>query len=203
MTIQKETPETLPFADIAKVEIAAENELLTLTPAAADVSDFAGEPEPEKPKRTRNRKPKTIPTPPPFVSDENLFTSAPAEAANAPEIGDGTKVALSDLIAGKTLVNSFDKIMGVLVCLGVNNFTDYKLKPSEMAATPDEKKILEPAISGLAKKLKLDFSNPWIAVTVCVVAVYGSKVAERINFTDEMFEEKPKRVRKPKTVNNE
>jgi hypothetical protein len=72
--------------------------------------------------------------------------------------------------------------MSVVLPLALNNLAGTKLKPSDLKLTADEKKQLKPSIEACAKTIPINFSNPWIALGITALAVYGAKTVDKINF---------------------
>lgn len=180
--------------DTSKIETLEKttDENLILVQPPAELESFS-KPEPEQPQKPeKQKKPKRFTPPPvqPILGDNDLFSKEPEKQPEQSQTT--TKVTLDTLVSGSVLVNTFDKIMSVIVPLGINKFTDFKIKPSDVAATKDEKKVLEPVVTECAKTLPIDFSNPWVALVFCVFGIYGGKVAEKINFSDDIFGEDKK-----------
>lgn len=177
--------ENLTNYDLTEIS-ETENE----TPAA---ESFFKEPEiiPEKKKRGR---PTKTPTPPadkkPFgmtETDEQTFLDQEQNEEflkndDAISSLEDTKISLNNLLPGDTLIVVLDKLMSVVLPLALNNIAGTKLKPSDLKLTAEEKKQLKPSIEACAKTIPINFSNPWTALGITALAVYGAKTMDKINF---------------------
>ena len=154
--------------------------------------NFFKEPEIKEEKKKRGRPSKT-PAPPapskPFgmtESDEQTFIDQEDNEefikADTGSTIDDTKISLNNLLPGDTLIVVLDKLMSVVLPLALNNLAGTKLKPSDLKLTADEKKQLKPSIEACAKTIPINFSNPWIALGITALAVYGAKTVDKINF---------------------
>jgi hypothetical protein len=153
--------------------------------------NFFKEPEIKEEKKKRGRPSKT-PTPPPaskpfgmtetdeqtFIDQEDNEEFIKADTGTI----DDTKISLNNLLPGDTLIIVLDKLMSVVLPLALNNLAGTKLKPSDLKLTADEKKQLKPSIEACAKTIPINFSNPWIALGITALAVYGAKTVDKINF---------------------
>jgi hypothetical protein len=188
MTIEKtlideiEQIENLTSYDLNEI---SEND----TPAA---ENFFKEPEIKEEKKKRGRPQKT-PVPPPdkkpfgmTETDEQTFIEQEFNEdfikADEGSTLDDTKLNLSNLLPADTLLVVIDKLMSVVLPLALNNLAGTKLKPSDLKLTADERKQLKPSIEACAKTIPINFSNPWVALGITAVAVYGAKTVDKINF---------------------
>lgn len=154
--------------------------------------NFFKEPEIKEEKKKRGRPSKTPPPPPaskPFgmtETDEQTFIDQEDNEefikADTGSTIDDTKISLNNLLPGDTLIIVLDKLMSVVLPLALNNLAGTKLKPSDLKLTADEKKQLKPSIEACAKTIPINFSNPWIALGITALAVYGAKTVDKINF---------------------
>lgn len=183
----------LPIDELKNFEAIPDDQLLNLTGEDNEIlSDtFAKEPPPEpvKPER-KKREPKTPPKAqePPQVNifNDEEYSKEPGPQPG-PQPGPTTKVNVADIIDSELAVDLFDKLMSVLVPMGLNAVGDMKLKPSDMAATHKEKQTLKGPVHNALRTLNLDLSNPWVALSFTVVVIYGGKAAVKVNFEDEDF----------------
>jgi len=154
--------------------------------------NFFKEPEIKEEKKKRGRPSKT-PAPPPASkpfgmteTDEQTFIEQDENEefikADTGSTIDDTKISLNNLLPGDTLIIVLDKLMSVVLPLALNNLAGTKLKPSDLKLTADEKKQLKPSIEACAKTIPINFSNPWIALGITALAVYGAKTVDKINF---------------------
>jgi hypothetical protein len=157
---------------------------------APGLDNFFKEPEPTPEKKKRGRPTKT-PTPPPiqkpFGLEENEQTFLDQEENEEFIKTDGstiddTKVNLSNLLPGDTLIIVLDKLMSVVLPLALNNLAGTKLKPADLKLTAEEKKQLKPAVEACSKTIPINFSNPWTALGITALAIYGAKTMDKINF---------------------
>jgi len=162
----------LEFGEIEKIK---DTELLEISKDVTE-SIFSKEPEQEKTIVSKEKKQRVTKEKKVFESvsndDDDLFTKSETET---------TKVKLNDLIQSNILIEMFDKLMTLILPLGLNA-VGMKIKPSDIAATREEKKTLEPVLFAATKTINLDFSNPWVSLAVTAVVIYGTKAAGKINF---------------------
>ncbi len=160
------------------------------TDAPAD-ENFFKEPEIKEEKKKRGRPSKT---PAPIIqkpfgmteTDEQTFLDQDDNEefikSDEGSILDDTKLSLNNLLPGDTLIIVIDKLMSIVLPLALNNLAGTKLKPSDLKLTAEEKKQLKPSIEACAKTIPINFSNPWTALAITAVAVYGAKTVDKINF---------------------
>ncbi len=153
--------------------------------------NFFKEPEIKEEKKKRGRPSKT-PAPPapakPFgmteTEEQTFLDQEENEDFIKTDAGtlDDTKLSLNNLLPGDTLIIVIDKLMSIVLPLALNNIAGTKLKPSDLKLTAEEKKQLKPSIEACAKTIPINFSNPWTALAITAVAVYGAKTVDKINF---------------------
>jgi len=183
------TQTKLPIDELKQFEQTDDKQLIDLTANLDEAAQsfFTETPEPTEEiptkKERKKREPKNpprVPTPEPV----NLFNDD--EFSTATATPENTKITLDKVVTGKVLINTFDKLMCLVLPLGLNA-AGIKLKPSEISLTNEEKKTLETVVTECAKTLPINFSNPWVALATCVIAIYGNKVVEKISFNDDNF----------------
>jgi hypothetical protein len=187
--------ETEPEAAEEKKEISAE-ELPKMTEIETPEDESYKDPEEEteeqapEPETSRKLPPKKK-TPPPveFPPTENqtdrVYFDNEQDAENAEQSATTSEAAtVASLFPGEALVTLLSKGLGVLIPLGINAMAGTKLTPKDFALTAEEKRTLKPAVENCAKQIPVNFENPWIMLGVSIVAIYGAKAAEVINFED-------------------
>lgn len=146
------------------------------------------EPEPEQQKTKKRGRPAKMSTPQvapepakPWGLDETEnFVNEP-QYISEPSL-ENVKLTLDNIIPGDVLLTVIDKAMSVLLPLALNTVAGTKLKPADFKLTAEEKKTLKPSLEACAKTIPINFSNPWVALGVTAVAVYGAKTVDKINF---------------------
>lgn len=184
------TQTKLPIEELKQFEQTDDKNLIDLTANLDDAAQsfFTPAPEPTEnepiKKERKKREPKNpprVPTPEPVnLFNDDEFSTAPPMAEQ------DTKITLDKVVTGKVLINTFDKLMCLVLPLGLGA-AGIKIKPSEISLTNEEKKTLEPVVTECAKTLPINFSNPWVALATCVIAIYGNKVVEKISFNEDSF----------------
>lgn len=184
--------ETTPGPEDKK-EINAE-ELPEITKIETPKDETYKDPEEETKEQTpaqetRRKLPPRKSTPPPVefppaqneservYSDEDQNSETVTETANE-------AATVASLFPGDALVTLLSKGLGVLIPLGINAMAGTKLTPKDFALTAEEKRTLKPAVENCAKQIPVNFENPWIMLGVSIVAIYGAKAADVINFED-------------------
>jgi hypothetical protein len=194
--------------DAATIDGAAIYDLTQIETDEPHFKEPAKQEEPQKKERAKRRPSKPVPPQNAQVfgeQDERTFLEQDEDThviQEEPNFESG-KVALSDLLPADTLIVVLDKIMSIVLPLGINKLAGTKLKPSDFKLTADEKKTLKPALEAAARTIPINFSNPWVALAFVGVAVYGAKAVGHINFDNldtETFdyEHEQKQTRKPR-----
>lgn len=185
-------PENL-IDEIEKIENQTTYDLTEISETNETNESFFKEPAPEPEKKKKGR-PNKQPAPPadqkPFgmtPSDEQTFLDQEQNEEflkndDASSSLDDTKITLNNLIPSDTLIVVIDKLMSVVLPLALNNLAGTKLRPSDLKLTAEEKKQLKPSLEACAKTIPINFQNPWVALGITAVAVYGAKAVDKINF---------------------
>lgn len=89
----------------------------------------------------------------------------------------GSSVALGGMLQGKLVVDLMDALLPSIIVLAFHRF-GLSVKKSSMQMTQGEKNTLGPIVDACLNSINLDFSNPWSALAVTLVVIYGSKAME-------------------------
>lgn len=98
----------------------------------------------------------------------------PGMAAGGPA---GSSVALGGMIQGKVAIDLMDALIPAVLVLLFHRF-GISVRKSQMQLTQGEKNTLEPIVSACLNSINLDFSNPWTALCVTLLVIYGGKALE-------------------------
>lgn len=181
MNKQEINPEL--FDQLNSMESKPVEELILINPAEANNVTFAKpEPEPVK-KETRGRKSnaekaaqgrQTQPAPKP---ETGPLPNQPQYVQNPQQ-----KMTLASLLPADSLIVVVDKGMSLLVPLLMNWASDSQLTPDDFKLNAEEKKILKEPLAHCAERIPINLENPWVALAVTAVAIYGGKALQNINF---------------------
>lgn len=89
----------------------------------------------------------------------------------------GSSVALGGMIQGKVAIDLMDALLPSIIVLAFHRF-GLSVKKSQMQLTQGEKNTLEPIVNACLNSINLDFSNPWAALSVTLLVIYGGKAIE-------------------------
>jgi hypothetical protein len=84
-----------------------------------------------------------------------------------------------DFVTGKFAVELIDMVLPSLISL-IISYIGYSLPKKSLQLTKDEKLSLESPIKSVLDSINLDFSNPYINLSVVLCLVYGSKIIDNI-----------------------
>lgn len=105
--------------------------------------------------------------------------------------GSGASVSMAGLVDAKLAVDLMDAAVPaalVWLCFKIG----MKLKKSDLQLTEKEKNTLAPIVQKCLEQLMINFQNPWVALSVSLLTIYGSKIAEKGAF--QFFENKQKKI---------
>lgn len=141
----------------------------------------------------------TIPPPPNTSFDSFKLESTPLatpvqeQAAQAqpvqPQAIPGYSQKVHELIDGKFAVDIADLVASAIFALAFEYMYNAKIPRKEFQLAADEKKTFEPILHEIIKRMNIDMNNPYIALAVAGIAIYGSKVATVMNNNKEIIEE--------------
>lgn len=112
------------------------------------------------------------------VSD--LSKGAGATGPDGKPIGGGlpgSTVALGGMVQGKLVVDLMDALIPAAIVLVFHRF-GLSVKKSQMQLTQGEKNTLNPIVEACLNSINLDFSNPWSALSITLLLIYGGKALE-------------------------
>lgn len=89
----------------------------------------------------------------------------------------GSSVSLGGMVQGKLVVDLMDALLPAIVVLAFHRF-GLSVKKSQMQLTQGEKNTLGPIVDACLNSINLDFSNPWSALSVTLLVIYGGKALE-------------------------
>lgn len=103
------------------------------------------------------------------------FTGAPdVENIDGPV---KAKEGLLGLISPKTAVNLFDIIMARVSVIGAR-WANVDAGKNDFKLDAQEKATIEPHLAACLERLKMQSENPFINLAVCIVLIYGIKIAD-------------------------
>lgn len=170
-------------AALQAIEGADSYDLTELTTDAPDDAIFKdGEPEqPEERKRRRAATKMQTPTQTTEVKEAAAETVTSTETEESAGSLSG-KLALTSILPGDVLIVAIDKVMSVGLPFLLNTITGGKFRPADFKLTAEEKRTLKPAVKAAAQTIKINFSNPWVALAFVGTSIYGAKAIEKISF---------------------
>ena len=120
--------------------------------------------------------------PAPEVKEENFFSQSqnfemPGEAAEPGK----TNVKADEIISGELATELLNKILPVLLSLGVERFLNIKAPKKNFELTASEKSTISPILDKCLSTLNISFENPFIALGLSLSFVYGSKIIDVAN----------------------
>lgn len=89
----------------------------------------------------------------------------------------GSTVALGGMVQGKLVVDLMDALLPSIIVLAFHRF-GLSVKKSQMQLTQGEKNTLGPIVDACLNSINLDFSNPWSALSITLLVIYGGKALE-------------------------
>lgn len=115
---------------------------------------------------------------------------------SASPIQTGQTVPIGSLIDGKLAVELMDASVPALMVFLLLK-TGLKVRKTELQLTEKEKGVLAPIVSKCLETLMINFSNPWAALGVTMIAFYGAKILPAVA---EKIEEKGQKREAAKTA---
>jgi hypothetical protein len=131
----------------------------------------------------------------------NLGGSAPSGTPLQPV--QGSQVSVGSMIEGRFAVEIIDAMLPAALVVVMYRF-NVKLRKTELQLSEKEKSILAPLWQRCLDSILINFSNPWTALTVTSLMIYGSKAGEKfgIDYIDKMNEAKEKDALQAKADRN-
>lgn len=111
-------------------------------------------------------------------------------------------VAVGELINGKFLTDIMDALLPALLVV-LAYAIGMQIKKSELQLTEKEKNTLAPLVQKCVDTLMINFNNPWTALGVSMLVLYGAKFAEKggVAWVDKLAEKiKPPAEKKPAKI---
>lgn len=96
----------------------------------------------------------------------------------------GTSVKAGDIVSGELATELLNRILPVLLSIGVERFLGYKAPKKNFELTAAEKSTISPIIDQCLSKLDINFENPFIALGLSMSFIYGSKIIDIANNPD-------------------
>lgn len=103
--------------------------------------------------------------------------------------GGTQSVSVGGMVDPKLAVNLMDAVLPSLLVLLLFKL-GVKLRKSELQLTEKEKDTIAPILNKCLDTLMIHFDNPWTALIVTLITIYGSKVGEKFGVA--MLEKKVK-----------
>lgn len=102
--------------------------------------------------------------------------------SDAPPMGSqNTNVKAGEIISGELATELLNRILPVLLSIGVERFLGYKAPKKNFELTAAEKSTISPIIDQCLSKLNISFENPYVALALSMSFIYGSKVIDIAN----------------------
>lgn len=103
----------------------------------------------------------------------------------------GASVSLGGMMQGEWAVNIMDALLPAAMVAGFYAM-GLKLRKSELQLTEKEKQTIAPIMQKCLDSVLLNFNNPWNALAITVIAIYGGKLMEKglVGWLDKKTEKK-------------
>lgn len=111
-------------------------------------------------------------------SGANISSLVAGSGGSGTPLGSGNSVPVSGLVDAKLAVELMDATIPALMvflCYKIG----MKLKKTDLQLTEREKTTLTPILQKCLEQLMINFSNPWVALSVSLITIYGSKIVEK------------------------
>ena len=171
--LKEVTDNEIMKAVTAKPAIATDSPTLEITPAQDRGADIPG-------------------------NTDNMAGSIPTQLQAQQQ---AQQLNMGELLSPTLVVELIDALLpagGVLLA----GMFDVKIKKSELQATAKEKEVMTKPVAAVMQQMNINTSNPFLAFGVTILAIYGSKVAEKI-VTAKMEDKKAEPEFAPVTQYNE
>ena len=113
---------------------------------------------------------------------ENNFFEGTDTAENFNTGGpENTNIKADEIISGELATELLNRILPVLLSLGVERFLNIKAPKKSFELTAGEKNTIAPILDKCLSKLNISFENPFIALGLSLSFVYGSKIIDVAN----------------------
>jgi hypothetical protein len=148
--------------------------------------------------------PKNVITEEQAINSTNNATIPPLSPLNPATAQNSNSVAVGELINGKFLTDIMDALLPALLVV-LAYAIGMQIKKSELQLTEKEKNTIAPLVQKCADSLLLNFNNPWTALSVSLLVIYGAKFAEKggVQWIDKLAEKiKPGEKKPPAKVVN-
>lgn len=113
-------------------------------------------------------------------SKQNFFSEETAGPSFEGQ-NNSTNVKAGDIVSGELATELLNRILPVLLSLGVERFLGYKAPKKNFELTAAEKNTIAPIIDQCLSKLNINFENPFIALGLSMSFIYGSKIIDIAN----------------------
>lgn len=91
----------------------------------------------------------------------------------------GQNVSVGGMVDSKFAVNILDALLPALIVLACTK-GGIKVKKTDFELTVKEKETIAPVLQQCLNSLMINFNNPWNALGVSLVVIYGSKTLEKV-----------------------
>lgn len=91
--------------------------------------------------------------------------------------GAGSQTNAGAFISGKIALTAIDAVIPALIVFAFSR-AGIVVRKSDMQLTPRETDNLTPIVQKCLDSLMINFDNPWVALAVMSIAIYGSKALE-------------------------
>ena len=125
------------------------------------------------------QKPKQAQNPAPENKENNFFNDQ-----QGPPPPNGTNLNASQIVSGELAVELLNRILPVLLAIGVERFLGIKAPKKNFELTAAEKSTISPILDKCLSELNVNFENPFVALALSFGFIYGSKVINVANDPD-------------------
>lgn len=102
------------------------------------------------------------------------------EPQTPPQPG-ATNLNASEIVSGELATELLNRILPVLLSMGVEKFLGVKAPKKHFELTAAEKNTISPILDQCLAKMNISFENPFIALGLSLSFVYGSKIIDVAN----------------------
>jgi hypothetical protein len=92
-----------------------------------------------------------------------------------------TNLNASEIVSGELATELLNRIIPVLLTIGVERFLGVKAPRKHFELTAAEKNTISPILDQCLAKMNISFENPFIALGLSLSFVYGSKIIDVAN----------------------
>lgn len=107
-----------------------------------------------------------------------IATLTPGFGGPVSSVQPGNSVQVAGLVDAKLAVELMDATLPSLMVFLLYK-VGMKLRRSDLQLTEKEKSTLAPIVQKCLEQMMINFNNPWVALSVSILFIYGSKIVEK------------------------